>query len=206
MKCPYCQHQETSVLESRVGTDLESIRRRRMCDNCGKRFTTYERVEGVDLSVVKKNGTVEPFDREKLRKGIVKATWKRPVSMSEIEDLLDDIEQRLRVRRSTKIKSWEIGNLVMNRLRKLDPTAYLLFASVYKDFQSLEDFENEIARLGEIIRSGRPDDLEDSEDETDDLMAFANNCDHNEHNDHSDDEATHGAGAAGSQPDQEENL
>jgi len=130
-------------------SDTESIRRRRTCDNCGKRFTTYERVEGVDLSVVKKNGAVETFDREKLRKGMVKATWKRPVSMSDIEELLDDVERRLRVRKTTKIKSWEIGNLVMNRLRKLDPVAYLLFASVYKDFQSLEDFEGEIIRLQE---------------------------------------------------------
>lgn len=147
MRCPYCQNVETSVLESRLTTDATSIRRRRLCENCGKRFTTYERVEGVDLTVVKKNGQEEPFDREKLRKGIVKATWKRPVSMAEIEDLLDDVEKRLRLRSSTEIKSWEIGNLVMNRLRKLDPTAYLLFASVYKDFQSLEDFQEEITRL-----------------------------------------------------------
>lgn len=151
MRCPYCHHTATSVLESRLTSDTESIRRRRTCDNCGKRFTTYERVEGVDLSVVKKNGAVEPFDREKFRKGIVKATWKRPVSMSDIEELLDDVERRLRVRKTTKIKSWEIGNLVMNRLKKLDPVAYLLFASVYKDFQSLEDFEGEIQRIQESI-------------------------------------------------------
>lgn len=151
MRCPYCHHTATSVLESRLTSDTESIRRRRTCDNCGKRFTTYERVEGVDLSVVKKNGAVEPFDREKFRKGIVKATWKRPVSMSDIEELLDDVERRLRVRKTTKIKSWEIGNLVMNRLKKLDPVAYLLFASVYKDFQSLEDFEDEIQRIQESI-------------------------------------------------------
>lgn len=149
MRCPYCHHTATSVLESRLTSDTESIRRRRTCDNCGKRFTTYERAEGVDLTVVKKNGEVEPFDREKFRKGIIKATWKRPVSMSDIEELIDDVERRLRVRKTTKIKSWEIGNLVMNRLKKLDPVAYLLFASVYKDFQSLEDFENEIQRIQE---------------------------------------------------------
>lgn len=151
MRCPYCHHTATSVLESRLTSDSESIRRRRTCDNCGKRFTTYERIEGVDLSVVKKNGVVESFDREKLRKGIVKATWKRPVSMSEIEELLDDVERRLRVRKTTNIKSWEIGNLVMNRLKKVDPVAYLLFASVYKDFQSLEDFEGEIVRLQDAV-------------------------------------------------------
>lgn len=149
MRCPYCQNGETSVLESRLASDMSAIRRRRSCDSCGKRFTTYERVEGVDLSVVKKNGEIEPFDREKLRKGLTKATWKRPVSMSEIEELLDDVERRLRLRSSTKIKTWEIGNLVMNRLRKLDPVAFLLFASVYKDFQSLEDFDQEIQRLQE---------------------------------------------------------
>lgn len=147
MRCPYCQQCETSVLESRLTSDTESIRRRRVCERCGKRFTTYERVEGVDLQVVKKNGLVETFDREKLRKGIIKATWKRPVSMSDIEDLMSDVERRLRLRSTTKIKSWEIGNLVMNRLRQIDPVAYILFASVYKDFQSLEDFQEEIEKL-----------------------------------------------------------
>lgn len=147
MRCPYCQQSETSVLESRITSDTESIRRRRVCDRCGKRFTTYERVEGVDLQVVKKNGVVETFDREKLRKGIVKATWKRPVSMSDIDDVLAEVERRLRLRSTTQIKSWEIGNLVMDHLRRLDPVAFILFASVYKDFQSLEDFQEEIQRL-----------------------------------------------------------
>lgn len=164
MRCPYCQNGETSVLESRLTSDMASIRRRRSCDNCGKRFTTYERVEGVDLSVVKKNGELQPFDREKLRKGIIKATWKRPVSMAEIEELMDDVERRLRLRSSTKIKTWEIGNLVMNRLRKLDPVAFLLFASVYKDFQSLEDFEAEIQRLQE--RPSKNTDISASPDES----------------------------------------
>lgn len=123
------------------------IRRRRMCEMCGKRWTTYERVEGVDLWVNKKDGRRESFDREKLRRGIVKATWKRPVSMSDIEDLLDNVEKRLRTRRSSEVKSWEIGNLVINRLRKLDALSYLLFASVYRDFNSVEDFQQEIERL-----------------------------------------------------------
>lgn len=147
MRCPYCQNPDTSVLESRLAEDNSAIRRRRVCDTCGKRFTTYERIEGVDLTVVKKDGNTELFDREKLRKGIVKATWKRPVSMSDIEELMDDVEKRLRLRTSTTIKSWEIGNMVMNRLKKLDRVAFLLFASVYKDFQSLEDFAGEIAKL-----------------------------------------------------------
>lgn len=147
MRCPYCQNPDTSVLESRLAEDQAAIRRRRVCETCGKRFTTYERAEGVDLTVMKKDGAAEQFDREKLRKGIVKATWKRPVSMADIEELMNDIEKRLRLRTSTTIKSWEIGNMVMNRLKKLDRVAYLLFASVYKDFQSLEDFGGEISRL-----------------------------------------------------------
>lgn len=147
MICPYCGQQSSSVLESRIAEENQAIRRRRQCEKCGKRFTTYERVEGVDLTVIKKNGTSEPFNREKIRKGIVKATWKRPISMSDIDTLIDDIERKLRQRQSTKIKSWEVGNLVMNRLQKLDRVAYLLFASVYKDFQSFEDFAGEITRL-----------------------------------------------------------
>lgn len=147
MMCPYCGQQSSSVLESRLAEENQAIRRRRQCEQCGKRFTTYERVEGVDLTVIKKNGISEPFNREKIRKGIVKATWKRPISMADIDTLIDDVERKLRQRQSTKVKSWEIGNLVMNRLQKLDRVAYLLFASVYKDFQSFEDFAEEITRL-----------------------------------------------------------
>ncbi len=147
MRCPYCHNPDTSVLESRLAEDSTAIRRRRVCEKCEKRFTTYERIEGVDMSVMKKNGQVENFDREKLRKGIIKATWKRPVSLSQIEEILDDVERRLRLRSTTNIKSWEIGNLVMNRIKEMDPVAYLLFASVYKDFQSLEDFSGEIEKL-----------------------------------------------------------
>lgn len=147
MLCPYCGQQSSSVLESRLAEENQAIRRRRQCEQCGKRFTTYERVEGVDLTVIKKSGSSEPFNREKIHKGIVKATWKRPISMADIDGLIDDVERKLRQRQSTKIKSWEIGNLVMNRLQKLDRVAYLLFASVYKDFQSFEDFAEEITRL-----------------------------------------------------------
>ena len=149
MQCPYCGKQQSSVLESRLAEDNRAIRRRRVCEYCEKRFTTYERVEGVDLVVIKKNGVSESFDREKIRKGIVKATWKRPIAMSDIDELIDDVERKLRQRKSTKVKSWEIGNLVMNRLKKLDAVAFLLFASVYKDFQSFEDFEEEISQLQE---------------------------------------------------------
>lgn len=145
--CPYCSHQQTAVVDSRETDDQASIRRRRRCELCDKRFTTYERVEGIDLKVVKKDGSREEFSRDKLRRGLVKATWKRPVSMSDIEDLISDVERKLRLKDTTEIKSWEIGNMVINRLKKLDKLSYLLFASVYRDFDSIEDFQQEISRL-----------------------------------------------------------
>ena len=147
MKCPYCTKPDTAVIDSREADDQTSIRRRRSCQSCDKRFTTYERIEGIDLKVIKKDGTKEDFNREKLRRGIVKATWKRPIAMADIEDVLSDIECRLRQKQTTEVKSWEIGNLVINRLKKMDKLSYLLFASVYRDFESLEDFEKEIQSL-----------------------------------------------------------
>lgn len=151
MKCPYCGKTETSVVDSREAEDVTSIRRRRSCGECGKRFTTYERIEGIELKVLKKNGNKEQFSRDKLRRGIVKATWKRPVSMSDVESLIDEIERKLLQKEVCEVKSWEIGNLVINRLKKIDPLSYLLFASVYRDFENLEDFEKEILRLKEPV-------------------------------------------------------
>ncbi len=148
MKCPYCNNDETNVIDSREAEDRTTIRRRRACVKCDKRFTTYERVEGIELKVIKKDGAKEDFSREKLRRGIVKATWKRPVSMSDIDGLIDEIERLLR-QRKTEVKSWEIGNLVITRLKKIDKLSYLLFASVYRDFESLDDFAQELARLQE---------------------------------------------------------
>jgi transcriptional repressor NrdR len=147
MKCPYCHHDETNVLDSRETDDSSSIRRRRTCVQCGKRFTTYERIEGIELKVVKKEGTKEEFSRDKLKRGIIKATWKRPVSMSDIDQLIDDVERILRQKKTSEVKSWEIGNLVINRLKKIDTLSYLLFASVYRDFDSIDDFAEEIQRL-----------------------------------------------------------
>jgi len=147
MRCPYCASVDTAVIDSREAEERSAIRRRRVCEKCKKRFTTYERIEGIDLKVVKKDGSAQDFDREKLRRGIAKATWKRPVSMSQIEELVDDIERKLRLKETKEIKSWEVGNLVINRLKKLDPLGYLLFASVYRDFGTLEDFEEEIRKL-----------------------------------------------------------
>jgi transcriptional repressor NrdR len=147
MRCPYCSDENISVIDSREADDQTSIRRRRECGRCGNRFTTYERVEGIDLKVIKKDGNKEDFSRDKLKRGIIKATWKRPVSMAAIDELIDEVERRLRQKRSTEVKSWEIGNLVINRLKRVDPLSYLLFASVYRDFDSLEDFAGEINRL-----------------------------------------------------------
>ena len=155
MHCPYCQSHEHGVLESRESDDGASLRRRRECGSCGKRFTTYERVEGVDIKVVKKCGKVEDFDRENIKRGLVKATWKRPVSMEEIEAIAEVVELKLRNRKTTTVRSWEIGNMVINRLRKLDPLGYLLFASVYRDFASIEDFKKEIDELLEDRGKGR---------------------------------------------------
>ncbi len=149
MQCPYCHHENTNVLESRITEDGGAMRRRRECVKCGKRFTTYERAEGVDIKVVKKSGKIEDFDREKLKRGVMKATWKRPVSMEQIEEMVDEIERILRRKTSTEVRSWEIGNLVINRLKKIDPLAYLLFASVYREFESLNDFTEELAKLRE---------------------------------------------------------
>lgn len=147
MFCPYCQSKNHNVLESRVAEDGASLRRRRECEDCGKRFTTYERVEGLDLKVMKKSGEVEDFDREKIKRGLVKATWKRPVTVEQIDELIDEVEGKLRLRKSTTIRSWEIGKMVIHRLKGLDPLSYLLFASVYRDFSSLEDFDKEIQKL-----------------------------------------------------------
>ncbi len=150
MKCPYCGNTESSVLESRLTDDERSIRRRRECSKCDKRYTTYERIEGIDLVVVKKDGAREPFDREKIKKGLMKATWKRPVTIEQIEKLVEDVERKLRRRKNKEIKSWEVGKLVITRLRKLDPVGYLLFASVYRDFQDIDDFKREIRSLGKL--------------------------------------------------------
>lgn len=147
MKCPYCASTEHGVLESRESEDGASVRRRRECSKCEKRFTTYERVEGVDLKVMKKDGALEDFDRQKVKRGIIKATWKRPVKMEEIEEIVNEVERKLRTKQGTMVRSFEIGRMVINRLKKLDSLGYLLFASVYRDFEDINDFEREIQEL-----------------------------------------------------------
>jgi transcriptional repressor NrdR len=147
LKCPYCSYYDTSVLDSRDSEDLGSIRRRRECLKCEKRFTTYERVDMVDLIVLKKDGRREQFDRKKLLTGILKATEKRPVSMDQIEKAVDEIEMTLRKRDSIEIPSPEMGEIVMNKLKELDEVAYIRFASVYRSFQDLESFQKEVKSL-----------------------------------------------------------
>lgn len=141
MNCPYCNKEETSVLESRVLSSGDGIRRRRRCLKCNKRFTTHEMVVNIDLKVIKKNGRVEQYNREKLLKGVVKACYKRNVRVDKIEEVVDKIEAKLLSRKSTEVKSCDIGKMVMEKLKKIDNFAYLRFASVYLDFSGLGDFK-----------------------------------------------------------------
>lgn len=147
MKCPFCGATEGIVLDSRDTPDNEAVRRRRQCEKCGRRWTTYERVEEMEIRVIKKSGKKEAFDREKLRRGIVKATWKRPVSQDKIEGLLDEVEKQLRLRGKAEVTSTQIGNLAIAGLKEIDSLSYLLFACVYRDFNDIEDFKKEIERL-----------------------------------------------------------
>lgn len=147
MKCPYCHSLQGAVLDSRETPDNEAVRRRRRCENCGRRFTTYERVEELELKIIKKDGRKESFNREKLRRGVVKATWKRPISREKIEELLSEVERDLRLLGKNEVLSLEIGNLTLEKLKQLDGLSYLLFASIYRDFNTVEDFAKEIATL-----------------------------------------------------------
>ena len=145
MKCPYCGSRETKVIDKR---DTEAItRRRRECGSCGRRFTTYERAEVLDLYVIKKDGRRESFDRQKLLRGLLRACEKRPVSRPDIDRLVSEIEQQLLSKRSNEISHEVIGELVMEGLRELDKVAYIRFASVYREFKDAEDFERELQEL-----------------------------------------------------------
>ena len=144
MRCPYCGVIDVGVLESRLAEDETSVRRRRECNRCRKRFTTYERVEGVSLIVVKRDGRKESFDREKLKRGLIRATWKRSVSMADIEKLIDEVERKLKLRKSTEFRSDELGKLLLTRLKKIDLASYLAFASVYHNYQGIGDFKRAV--------------------------------------------------------------
>lgn len=147
MKCPYCGSNQTEVVETRDNDDIGTIRRRRSCLSCGKRFTTYERVETVNLYVIKKDGRREQFDRDKLKKGILTSCEKTKVSLEQIEKIVDDIERDLRNRDSLEVTSKEIGDMIAKRLKKLDQVAYIRFASVFRRFVDIEDFEREVKKL-----------------------------------------------------------
>jgi len=152
MNCPYCVSQDTGVIESRDAEDGQVVRRRRQCEKCKKRFTTYERVGNIDLKVVKKDGLIEDFERDKLERGIRKACWKRPIGDEEIEHLVDEVEVKLLNRKTTEVPSTDIGKMVMTRLKKLDLVAYLRFASVYLDVETLGDFERVLKEAKELER------------------------------------------------------
>ena len=146
-KCPYCSHAETKVVDSREAEDLSSVRRRRECFKCGKRFTTYERTELVELRIAKKDGRREQFDKNKLIAGMVKACEKRPVSAETIARAADEIERELRRMDETEVKSSAVGEMVMQKLKKIDKVAYIRFASVYRSFADVESFEEEAKKL-----------------------------------------------------------
>ena len=147
MKCPFCGHQEDKVVDSRASSDGVSIRRRRECLGCEKRFTTYEQIEEQSLMVIKKDGRREPFDRHKLLAGLVKACEKRPVSMDHLEGMVDEFERELSRQFEREVASREIGERVMQRLHALDPVAYVRFASVYREFKDAEQFMRELKEV-----------------------------------------------------------
>lgn len=147
MKCPYCNNLDTEVIETRDSEDLATTRRRRECSKCTKRFTTYERVEAVTLTVFKKEGRKEQFDRDKLRKGIAKACEKTTVGAQEIEKIVDEVERELRTLDTVEVDSKKIGQMVAGRLKKMDKIAYIRFSSVFRRFVDLEDFEKELQKL-----------------------------------------------------------
>ena len=147
MKCPFCGNEEDKVIDSRTSQEGRSVRRRRECEKCGKRFTTYEYVENVSLNVVKNDGRREDFDRQKLQRGIELACNKRPISLKKIASLVDEIEEELQGLSKKEITSKEIGELVMKKLKDLDEVAYVRFASVYHKFKDINEFLAELQGL-----------------------------------------------------------
>lgn len=147
MKCPFCEHKDTKVIDSRHTEDGHAIRRRRECEKCGKRFTTYEKIEEVVLMVIKKDGSRETFDRNKIMSGIVKACEKRPVSVAEMEKIVDEIERGLNNMMEKEVSSTFIGELIMDKLKDIDEVAYVRFASVYRQFTDINTFVAEIENL-----------------------------------------------------------
>lgn len=147
MKCPYCSSENTRVIDSRPTEDNNSIRRRRMCDDCGKRFTTYEKVETIPLIVIKKDNNREQYDRSKIEAGILRACHKRPISADQINRLVDDIETEIFNREEKEISSAKIGEIVMDRLKDTEAVAYVRFASVYREFKDINTFMHELKKI-----------------------------------------------------------
>ncbi|MEY4681493.1 MAG: transcriptional regulator NrdR [Alphaproteobacteria bacterium] len=148
MRCPFCGHDETQVKDSRPTDDGSAIRRRRFCPACGSRFTTFERVQLRELTIVKKGGVKQPFDREKIMRSITLAVRKRPVEPERIERVVNGIVRRLESLGESEIPSNVVGEMVMDALASLDPVAYVRFASVYRNFREAKDFEDFVGRLG----------------------------------------------------------
>ena len=147
MKCPFCGHPESKVIDSRPADENASIRRRRECLACGKRFTTYETVESLPIVVIKKDGSRQSFDRQKVLRGMIRACEKRPVSLAELERIADEIEQELQNSIEREIRTADIGEKVMERLRSVDQVAYVRFASVYRQFKDIDTFMAELNKL-----------------------------------------------------------
>ena len=147
MKCPFCNYDGSKVIDSRPADDNTMIRRRRECEHCKKRFTTYERIENIPLIVVKKSGQREPYDRNKIYNGIIKSCEKRPVAIATIEKLVDNLERELYQIEDKEVSSIYIGERVMNELKKIDHVAYVRFASVYREFKDVETFKSELDKL-----------------------------------------------------------
>ena len=146
MRCPYCRHDETKVIDSRTSADF-AIRRRRECLKCSRRFTTFEKIEELPIKVIKKDGSRVPFNREKIREGLEKACYKRPVSEQQIESLISDTEAEEYENYEREVPSRVIGELVIEQLRKLDQVAFVRFASVYREFKDVNDFVEELGSM-----------------------------------------------------------
>ena len=147
MKCPFCSHENTRVIDSRPAEDNNSIRRRRVCDECGKRFTTYEKIETSPLIIIKKDDNRETYDRAKIEAGVLRACHKRPVSAQAITSLIDEVENEIFNMEEREISSQVIGELLMNKLKKLDAVAYVRFASVYREFKDVNTFMDELRKV-----------------------------------------------------------
>ncbi|MGT2744242.1 transcriptional regulator NrdR [Streptococcus phocae subsp. phocae] len=164
MRCPKCNYHKSSVVDSRQAEDGNTIRRRRECEQCHARFTTFERVEDLPLLVIKKDGTREQFSREKILNGVVQSAQKRPVSSTDIENLIAGIERKIRTTYENEVSSSVIGNLVMEELAELDEITYVRFASVYKSFKDLDEIEELLQQITNRVRGKKKSSLNDETD------------------------------------------